>query len=329
MYPLEKNFLSGRCQLQQQPLPLYVHMNIQELTLFRHLAISLHFGKTSQACNITPSGLTRAIQRLESETGFQPFYRDNRSVSLTPEGEAFRKYADETLQRWEQLQTELAKDKKVRGEISLYCSVTAMVSFLPDILASFREQYPEVNVNIQTGDAALALTKLLDGDVDLTIAALPDRLPKAVETVNITRTPLIFIGSKRFPDSIHYDNHNINFGKTPLIMAERGLSRKRLDHWFKQNGISPNIYAQVAGNEAIIAMVSIGCGIGFIPKVVLEKSIFQDQVRVMTNGPDLGHFNIGICTKGKNRQRPVIQHFWEVAEGICSEGAVDPGLNAQ
>ena len=42
-------------------------MDIRDLKLFRHLADSLHFGRTSQACNITPSGMTRTIQRLEAE----------------------------------------------------------------------------------------------------------------------------------------------------------------------------------------------------------------------------------------------------------------------
>ena len=42
-------------------------MNIQELKLFKHLTGTLHFGRTSQACNITPSALTRTIQRLEEE----------------------------------------------------------------------------------------------------------------------------------------------------------------------------------------------------------------------------------------------------------------------
>lgn len=49
-------------------------MNIRELELFRHLASSLHFGKSALECNITPSGLTRTIQRMESEIGESLFF---------------------------------------------------------------------------------------------------------------------------------------------------------------------------------------------------------------------------------------------------------------
>ena len=40
-------------------------MDIRLLTLFHHLANTLHFGKTAAACYVSPSTLSRAIQRLE------------------------------------------------------------------------------------------------------------------------------------------------------------------------------------------------------------------------------------------------------------------------
>ena len=83
-------------------------MDMEELKLFRHLAESLHFGKTSRACHVTPSALTRTIQRIEAELGELLFDRDNRSVRLTRAGEAMKQYAEETIERWKQLQESLA-----------------------------------------------------------------------------------------------------------------------------------------------------------------------------------------------------------------------------
>ncbi len=106
-------------------------MNIRELKLFIHLANTLHFGRTSRACNITPSGLTRTIQRLENELGKKLFSRDQRSVLLTPSGTLFYTYAEQVLQLWNKLQNELNHDATLRGELSLYCSVTAILK-LPE-----------------------------------------------------------------------------------------------------------------------------------------------------------------------------------------------------
>ena len=85
-------------------------MDNRELKLFKHLASSLHFGQTSRACHVTPSALTRIIQRLEEELGETLFLRDNRSVSLTTAGRAFRSYADDVLQRFEVLRGDLSTE---------------------------------------------------------------------------------------------------------------------------------------------------------------------------------------------------------------------------
>lgn len=294
-------------------------MDIRELRLFRHLAGSLHFGQTSRACHISPSALTRAIQRLEEELGERLFLRDNRSVLLTAAGEAFRSYADDVIQRYEVLQGELSREHTLGGEISLYCSVTAAYSILPSIFQKFRSVHPDVHINLETGDAARALNKLQNREVDITVAALPASLPERVEFLKILETPLVFIAPANFPEAVHYRGKEIDWQKTPVITADFGLSRERTDHWFQEKGIEPNIYAQVAGNEAIIAMVGLGCGVGVVPELVLEKSSLKGQINLLEVTPELESFSIGICTMKKNMLLPQVAAFWRIATGKAQE----------
>lgn len=163
-------------------------MRIRELELFKHLASTLHFGRTSLECNITPSGLTRTIQRLESEVGKPLFFRNNRSVNLTPAGTLFKDYCEETLSRYHLFRNHLKSDTALRGDLSLYCSVTAMLSILPKIFRQFRKTHPEVMIHVQTGDAAKALNKIQSREVDISIAALPDRQPEDLEFIEILET---------------------------------------------------------------------------------------------------------------------------------------------
>ncbi len=58
-------------------------MNIKSLQLFIHLCDSKSFAKTAAAMHISPSALSRQIQKLEEETHQQLFLRDNRSVELS------------------------------------------------------------------------------------------------------------------------------------------------------------------------------------------------------------------------------------------------------
>ena len=291
-------------------------MDNRDLKLFKHLATSLHFGQTSRACHVTPSALTRIIQRLEEELGEKLFLRDNRSVSLTAAGKVFRSYADDVLQRFELLQGDLSTEDMLSGEISLYCSVTAAYSILPAIFQKFRAVYPDVHINLQTGDAAQALSKLQNRDVDVTVAALPDNLPQRVEFLKIFETPLVFIVPSAFPETIRFNDKQIDWEKTPIIMADFGLSRDRTDRWFFEKDIVPNVYAQVAGNEAIIAMVALGCGVGVVPGLVLEKSPLQKQIDIVRVEPELESFSIGICTMKKNMRLPQVDAFWQIAASV-------------
>ena len=81
-------------------------VDIKNLAMFNHLAQSLHFGQTAQAMFITPSTLSRAIQRLEQSVGTRLFERNNREVSLTQSGRLFLTFSTETLANWQTLQSD-------------------------------------------------------------------------------------------------------------------------------------------------------------------------------------------------------------------------------
>ena len=288
-------------------------MDIRNLKLFRHLAGSLHFSRTSQACYITPSALTRVIQRLESDLGKKLFIRDNRSVELTLAGIAFKKYSDDVLGRWARLNDELSSEDILEGELSLYCSVTAAYGILPDIMARYRKAHPSVKIHLETGDAAKALVKLSNQDSDMVIAARPDVLSKDLVFKTLAQTPLVFIAPLQYPEIIIKKAGSIDWEKTPLIIPDHGLSRDRIDKWFAKENFIPNIYSQVAGNEAIIVMVSLGCGIGLIPRMVLEKSPFFDRVKILDKTPQMPPFVIGLCTRKKSLTNSRIKVLWNIA----------------
>ncbi|MCF6247694.1 MAG: HTH-type transcriptional activator IlvY [Desulfobacula sp.] len=288
-------------------------MDIRNLKLFRHLTGTLHFARTSKACYITPSALTRVIQRLEAELGESLFVRDNRSCELTSAGNAFKKYADDVLQRWDLLQGELSFKKALQGELSLYCSVTAAVGILPKLMVAYRKAYPKISIHLETGDPAKALTKLSNQDADAVISALPDIHSKDLVFQELFQTPLVFIAPLVYPEIVVRNGNDIDWEETPLIIPDHGLSRDRIDQWFAKENFIPNIYSQVAGNEAIIVMVSLGFGIGLVPRMVLDKSPLLNQVIVLDHTPTLPPFIIGLCTRRKNLANPRVDALWRIA----------------
>ncbi len=290
-------------------------MDTRPLRLFLALAETLHFGRAGDRCHMSPSAVSRTIRQLEDELGVALFLRDNRSVRLTREGRRFQDYAREALAQWDSLRHSMQEAGRVlHGELSLYCSVTASYSFLYDILSRFRTDYPGIEIKLHTGDPAHAQDRVLTGREDIAIGARPDgALPRGMAFRPILRSPLLFIAPSDQPElaaSLSGAARPEAWRDVPMILSEQGLSRQRLDQWFRALGVAPRIYAQVSGNEAIVSMVSLGFGVGVAPRIVLERSPLAERTRALQVTPALADYEVGLFTREKRLTDPVIQAFW-------------------
>ena len=288
-------------------------MNIRNLTHFLALADSLHFGRASESCNISISALSRNIRQLEEELGTQLFNRDNRTVALTHEGKKFQEYAREATSQWQLIRHELTDtNKQLHGELSLYCSVTASYSILSKLLESFRPDYPGIEIKLHTGDPENAIARIAAGQEDISIAAHPPALSRGVVFKHIMISPLVFIAPMTSLD-IDYSNLPTStspWADVPMVLSETGIARNRVDGWFKKMVISPKIYAQVEGYEAIVSMVSLGFGVGVVPKIVLDNSPLADRIQILKVKPELDPFDIGLFTSKRNLKNPLVEAFW-------------------
>jgi len=285
-------------------------MNTRDFDFFLALSETLHFGKASQAANLSPSALTRSIQRIEDELGQILFIRDNRNVSLTPAGEQFRAFAQQARSEWNSFRETLTSAPNVFGTLSIYASITAVYNLLPKLLETYRAAHPDVHIDLVTGAASEAVEQILSAKIDLAIAALPNRLTAQLRFLPLTKSPLVFIA----PKTAEYQNRKtFDWSETSLVFPQSGLARTRLDQWMKKERILPNIQSEVFGNEALIAMVRLGCGIGIVPRLVLEKSPFKGEVRILKNAPELEPYTIGLCATKRSLTRPAVQTFWDLA----------------
>ncbi len=289
-------------------------METQSLETFIKTAEMLHFGKASRACNLSPSALTRTIQRLEEEVGRPLFIRDNRSVALTEAGKQLLTYARNTVLEWQHFQESIAEKKDaITGTLSVYASITAVYSLLPDLFESYRSAYPSIQLAIRTGAAERAIEQLMSGEIDLAVAALPDRKPAQLEFMPLAETPLLFI-APTLPDFPL--PKKLDLSTVPLVVPQSGVARNRLDAWLRHNHVAPNISTEVSGNEALIAMVRLGAGVGVVPQLALERSPFRDDVAIIKSAPKLDPYVVGLCSSRRNLKRPAVKAMWELAETL-------------
>jgi LysR family positive regulator for ilvC len=292
----------------------------QELGIFLHLAGSLHFGRSAQALHMSPSALTRAIQRLEQELGQPLFQRSKRSVALTRAGEIFRDHARAQLAAHARLQEALATETLApTGELRIACTVTACHSVLPRLFARCRERYPGIHLQLSTSDAARCLQALENDEVDLGVVPEPDRPAAELRFVRLAHTELSFIAPASDPDMARRAKlGGSHWNGLPVILPRRGLERQRIDAWLEQQGARPEIYAEVDGNEAILAMVALGCGVGVVPELVRKDSPLRGRIEQLEIRRPPRGYHVSLCAKSRTLSRRTAAVLWELAPASAS-----------
>ncbi len=287
-------------------------MEYKDLEVFVQLAEHQNLGVVSQLVHCSSSTLSRRLKRMEESVGTNLFDREGIRLKLTEEGELFRQHAEQVLELWHQLKLSVQRQaSELQGQLSIYCSVTASYSFLSELLTRFRAQHPLVDIRLITGDAAESIPHVQSGEADVVIAARPDQLPANLTFKTITTAPLLFIAPAPVQSVPELLERDIPWQKVPLVLSETGLARTRVDRWFKKKRLKQNIYGQVSGHEAIVSMVSLGCGVGVVPDLVLKNSPLMNKVRILDVLPKLEPFAVGLCAQNKRLNEPLIAALWQ------------------
>ena len=293
-------------------------METRTLSVFLSVAETLNFSRSAEILHMSVSAVSRTVARLEDEVGQPLFERDRRRVEMTAAGREFRDYARRALADWQQLQRTLGSEGELAGEVSLYCSVTATHTLLAPILAAYRAAQPAVEIMMHTGDQADGVSRVLEGQDDLAVSICPQHLPGRLEFLPLLDSPLRFCmpaAPCQVRDRVlqEHAGPSIDWAALPLIVPERGTTKDLLDDWLRERGIRPRIYAQVAGHEAIVAMVSLGLGIGIAPQLVIDSSGTGDGVESLEMGDALPSLSIGLVSLRQRLASPLVRSLWDVA----------------
>ncbi len=273
-------------------------MDFYELNAFVELSKILHFGKAAEHLNMSPSALSRIINRLEEETHSTLLDRNNRQVQLTSEGKTFKKFAQEVLEKENELKEEIGgQNQVIKGTLHVYASVTACYTILPDFIKRLTERYPYIQLSVETGDPAGAVAAVKENRAMLAVAAIPENGLAQMETVSVIKTPLVYAAAKNGPYTNLQGSPQDILSTVPLVLPKTGLARRRFEKWTKSRNVKANIAAETEGNEAILALADLGLGIGLVPQIVLENGPYKGEFIIHTAGNTLGYYDVGFIRK--------------------------------
>lgn len=217
-------------------------MDTRLLTYFAKLAETKNFTRAAEQLHIAQPALSVAIKKLEQHVGLSLFYRNERKVSLTHEGDVLLVHAKRILQQLEDATIAMKELRGLeKGEVRL--GVPSMLGsyFFPEILMGFKSQYPNLKLTIVEAGTQSIRQMLVDGELDLGVI-INHKLPPSLISEHLLHSQMVAVVSEQHELAQHSSITFDEFFNHDLVAFKSGyFHREMLDLVCDKHGLTPKI----------------------------------------------------------------------------------------
>lgn len=249
-------------------------MHIETFRIFCDLAELRSFSKTADKNYLSQSAISQQLAQLELTHKCQLINRKKRPIELTKEGQLLYNAAKDILDRYEQLRSEL---QSLKNSVTHRINVGAIFSIgmytLSEYVKKFMINYPKINVHIEYLEAGRIYEKVLAGDLDIGLVAVPKR-DKRFDVYDFEAEPLVLVCSPQHILATKHDLdiHDVLFER--FIAFEEGLATRTLiDDYLNRYNIIARPVMAFDNTETIKRAVEINSGISILPETTISQEI--------------------------------------------------------
>ncbi|MCP4954877.1 MAG: LysR family transcriptional regulator [Photobacterium aquimaris] len=217
-------------------------MDTRLLIYFTQLAQTKNFTRAAEQLHIAQPALSVAIKKLEQQLDLTLFYRNERKVSLTQEGEVLLIHAKQILQKIADATLAMKELRGLeKGEVRL--GVPSMLGsyFFPQILMGFKSHYPNLKLTIVEAGTQSIRQMLVEGELDLGVI-INHNVPSSLQIEHLLRSQMVAVVSEQHEfatqKSITFDDF---FGQELVAFKPGYFHREILDHICEQHHLTANI----------------------------------------------------------------------------------------
>lgn len=240
-------------------------MDFSDLHIFQTVAMAGGIIRAAEKLHRVPSNITTRIKQLEEDLGTVLFLREGRRMQLSPSGRTLLDYANRLLALAGEARTAIL-DTVPRGMLRLGAMESTAAARLPVPLGKFHTRFPDVSIELHTGNPQHLLRQVLAGELDAALVAEP--VPDArLDVLPAFDEELVIVAGKGHP----LIGSPKQVTKRTLLAFHHGCPyRKRLEDWFERGGVTPEKIIEVASYHAILGCVMAGMGVALMPHSVLD-----------------------------------------------------------
>jgi len=276
---------------------------IKQLRYFAALADAQHFGRAAEACHVSQSAFSTAIQELESLLGVQLVDRTNRTVTITAMGKQIAVQARLVLLDAESL-VEMARgnEQPLTGELRLGVIPTIAPFLLPRVLPRLRDAYPELALYLHEEQTQRIYERLMDGELDVLLLALPyDMTGVEVRELYRDRFALAY---RQGTDRIDPDNYRLSrVDSDSILLLEDGHCLR--DHALAACKIRDTQKVRRFAASSVltlIEMVDADLGITFLPEMARDSAMLRNTRVGLHELPERSYRTIGLVWRKGSRR---------------------------
>lgn len=191
------------------------------LKVFHTVARRLNFTKAAKELFITQPAVTKHIHEIESFYKCQLFERNGTKIKLTPAGSILLRHTEELFNTYRNIEFDLAAiSENTKGVLRLGASTTVAQYVLPQYLAAFKQKFPDVKIELTTGNTEDIENLLTENKIDLGIIEGESKRSKLKYTRFLKDEIVLCTNSKKSATGKTISLTELQ--KLPLISREQG-----------------------------------------------------------------------------------------------------------
>lgn len=268
-------------------------MDTQLLSAFITVAQKLSFSQAAEHLSLTQSAISKRIALLEEQLSVILFDRIGRRVVLTEAGQALLPRALHILSVIDDTQRFMEQQKDdVNGTLRIATSHHIGIHRLPSLLKHYKQQYPEVHLQLQFIDSEQATRAIQQGEYDLALITLPDM--KDTDDGDIQHhllwcDPMQFVVNKQHPLSTKKRLTLKDLTHYPAILPDISTRTTQLvQTLFSAHDIPFTISMSTNHLDAIKMMVNVGLGWSTLPQRLIDDNLHALPISKITLERNLG-----------------------------------------
>lgn len=237
-------------------------MELLHLKYFRLVARYEHITRAAEELHIAQPALSKTISSLEKELNVKLFDRTGKFIRLNDYGRVFLHKVEQALDILEDVKTEL---KEMSGDVHGIVDIAAVcgMPLLPDLLATFRKQQPNVGFHL----VQYSSNTLLPNTYDVSITTSLQRM-KNSESIPLLNEEIYLAVPSDHRLAKRKSIRLIEAADEDFIALRPGKSlREMTDAFCKLAGFVPKIIFESDDPSTVRKFIKTGQGVAFVPSI--------------------------------------------------------------